>query len=468
MSGVDYHMNMNIDALRVEWLARELKKLEEKRRYPHFDPIIGVDDEQKRLLFDPDAVKRHSFLPLIKSIKEERRRKFDEQTGERALSLKERPICYAAHIDSLIYSWYAYQINDLYGQMLGRLGISGSVLAYRALDKSTPDHVREVGEFIMKKGDCVALCYDVSDFFGTVPRDAIRENLLRALSLPATKAGGRLPDDHFRVLRAVTGSRTVEIETLRKMFPKGKIPVSNGRYLPKSSFLEFVLAKHRALKKTDGKDLLMESDPVRGIPQGLPISGVLANLAMLDFDIEMAALAAAHGGMYRRYSDDILLVVDLGATATIEDAVQTSLDRLGLTPNDKKREVRTFRRVAVDALSCENEDGKNSRLQYLGLEFDGRWFFIRSQSVSRFHRNLKRTIGRASAKLRGRGGKVLRHRDLYRRFTSLGAKEGSRNFLTYAKQAHRILSPHSRINRQLSDGRIQQIIKRSVRKRMTA
>jgi hypothetical protein len=148
--------------------------------------------------------------------------------------------------------------------------------------------------------------------------------------------------------------------------------------------------------------------------------------------------------------------------------MRAALKRLGLTPNDKKREVRTFRLSADGMLSCENEGGKNSRLQYLGLEFDGRWFFLRSQSVSRFHRKLKRAVGLESYKLRGKGGKVLRHRDLYRRFTSLGSKEGSRNFLTYAKQAHRTLSPHSRINRQLSDGQIQQIIKRSVRKRMTA
>lgn len=461
-------MTKNIDALREEWLVRELKKLEEKRRYPHFDPIVGVDDERARLLFDPDAVKRHSFLPLIKSIKEERRRKLDEATGKRMFSSKNRPICYAAHIDSLVYSWYAYRLNDLYGQTLDSLGISGSVLAYRALDKSTPDHVREVGEFIMRKGGCVALCYDVSDFFGTVPRDALKDNMLRVLSLPAAKDGGRLPDDFFAVFRAVTESRTVEIETLRKMFPNGKIPASNGRYLPKSSLLDFVLRKHRLLKAAGGKGLLMKSDPVRGIPQGLPISGVLANISMLGFDIEMAALAAANGGIYRRYSDDILLVVNSAAGAAVESAVKAGLTRLGLTPNDKKREERTFKRDADDHLICENEDGKNSRLQYLGLEFDGRWFYLRSQSVSRFHRNLKRTIGKASAKLRGKGGRVLRLRDFYRRFTSLGAKEGSRNFLTYAKLAHRILSPYSRINRQMSDGRIQQVIKGSVRKRMSA
>ena len=45
------------------------------------------------------------------------------------------------------------------------------------------------------------------------------------------------------------------------------------------------------------------------IPQGTPISALAANIAMIDFDIEMVREINALGGSYRRYSDDILVVV---------------------------------------------------------------------------------------------------------------------------------------------------------------
>ena len=48
-----------------------------------------------------------------------------------------------------------------------------------------------------------------------------------------------------------------------------------------------------------------------GIPQGSPISAVLANIYMLDFDYEINKYLESIGGIYRRYSDDMVAICPL-------------------------------------------------------------------------------------------------------------------------------------------------------------
>lgn len=46
-----------------------------------------------------------------------------------------------------------------------------------------------------------------------------------------------------------------------------------------------------------------------GIPQGTAVSAVLANVYMIDFDEWLAKLCEKEGGLYRRYSDDFIIVL---------------------------------------------------------------------------------------------------------------------------------------------------------------
>ncbi|MFK5281447.1 hypothetical protein ACI3PL_17985, partial [Lacticaseibacillus paracasei] len=46
-----------------------------------------------------------------------------------------------------------------------------------------------------------------------------------------------------------------------------------------------------------------------GIPQGTSMSAVLANVYMIPFDHAMKTLAQSYGGIYRRYSDDFVLLI---------------------------------------------------------------------------------------------------------------------------------------------------------------
>ena len=48
-----------------------------------------------------------------------------------------------------------------------------------------------------------------------------------------------------------------------------------------------------------------------GIPQGSSISAVYANVYMIEFDQKINDYVTSVGGMYRRYCDDIVIVVPM-------------------------------------------------------------------------------------------------------------------------------------------------------------
>ncbi|WP_257983354.1 reverse transcriptase domain-containing protein, partial [Vibrio parahaemolyticus] len=47
----------------------------------------------------------------------------------------------------------------------------------------------------------------------------------------------------------------------------------------------------------------------QGIPQGSPMSGLLSNIYMIDFDIKLKNYAESLNGKYYRYCDDLLCIL---------------------------------------------------------------------------------------------------------------------------------------------------------------
>lgn len=48
---------------------------------------------------------------------------------------------------------------------------------------------------------------------------------------------------------------------------------------------------------------------IYGIPQGTAISAVFANVYAIEFDIAIKQISDKYNGIYRRYSDDFVLVI---------------------------------------------------------------------------------------------------------------------------------------------------------------
>jgi len=241
-----------------------------------------------------------------------------------------------------------------------------------------------------------------------------------------------LPSDHYAVFKACTRDTAIAVPKLRDLFG-GEIKRRAGKAgraicNPKefrSHVKPHLRSRHDLVWEVKGKPApaYLKGQPA-GIPQGLPISAVLANLYMYDADQRIQQSIRKLGGTYRRYSDDILLIVPNGRGAEAESVVRIGLGKIRLQVNSAKtvrcrflRKEGTLRSFSVD----ENYIVQSpSSASYLGLTFDGRNMRVRDSTTARFMIKANRAIDRARIAAAARGESRLKKRQLYARLTSLG------------------------------------------------
>lgn len=62
-----------------------------------------------------------------------------------------------------------------------------------------------------------------------------------------------------------------------------------------------------------------------GIPQGSSMSALLSNIYMIPFDLKIKKLAEEVGGMYRRYSDDIIFVCSKDHRNEVQEKIKSAI-----------------------------------------------------------------------------------------------------------------------------------------------
>ncbi|MCJ8288377.1 MAG: hypothetical protein HRT58_21865 [Crocinitomicaceae bacterium] len=424
-----------------KWVEKEkrLAKLS-KRRYLHFDKRIWFERNIKffKKYFASKGVVTHSFYPFIKSdIITPRYKKTGEfDSNNKAIRKREdkvRPIVYASHFDSYIYSYYSTVLTYKYKKLLNKHSLNDCVLAYLDTGKSNIDHAHESFEFIKNKGQCTALAFDISGFF-----DGLDHEILKNLWSVTIGKGGRLPADHFAVYKSLTDYHFVKKETIYSSFPnlevKQKKRESIDRLCTPKDFREIIrrnghIERNSFTNQLEGSSRFGNSC---GIPQGTPISACLSNIYMMNFDRTLDKLLKERNGLYRRYCDDILVVCDTEEAEEIKKFVLSEILKYELVINESKTEVTVFENTSNGLVGFARK-GKEKNLQYLGFEFNGRNTYIRSSSMSRYYKrmtarireNLKAAYGKNSI-----GNNVFRKK-LYNRYTS----KGERNFISYARRA---------------------------------
>jgi hypothetical protein len=481
-----------------------------KTRYPHIGRPLYESDRNWvfRYVQNPNKIEQHSFLPFLHATLYQHKYKkvYDpftdelQNNGDRKHTTKARDIYYATHLDANIYRYYAQILNEKYNSSLQARGLNRVVTAYRKIidpkfkkGMSNIDFAEEIFNFIRKSDieDLVAVTFDIKSFFDNLDHKILKEVWKRVLKV------SKIPNDHYKIFKNITQFSYINTEDIFNEFknelivvsPSGAITkkkVNKQKYLKNNNVIAFC-EKSQFKEKVRQKGLIKSNKYIksengitvrgRGIPQGSPISAVLANMYLFDFDLVINEEVKEVGGLYRRYSDDIVIVCDKSSHEYLKYLIQHNIRKLKLEIQDSKTQSFIFTRNFDSQRTCNKltDSGKLSnrkRFQYLGFEFDGQNTYLKSSSLAKFYRRMKKSIRRGAfyteySKYSQGHGKVFRTR-LYNRFSYLGAKRKLKwqiksrnpikyervkvhdwgNYLSYAKKAH-FRMKNSKIKHQL-------------------
>ena len=425
------------------------------KRYLHFDRVCSYHNVRSRVE-DPKWVAQHGFFPFIYFEKTFDRfigyDYIDPETKAKMIKTKKRPIMYASHIDSFIYSFYSDIFNDKYNQWSKEHNIDSCATAYRnnKRGKSNIHYAAEVIQFIVNSPGCYIMVGDYHDFFGSLNHGYLKFRLKEVLQKQD------LDKDEYAVLKSVMKYAYVDKKGLEKYLrmhgtniEKLKVYFTTGK--------EFRLFKDQAkilglLRKND------ENDEKIGIPQGSAISAVLANVYMIKIDEEINRVVRKYNGMYRRYSDDFIVLipqddkVDLTIFNLVKNEIKKIIDKGELTLQEQKTKTLVFQ----DSTIRDVETNKLVSLDYLGFCFDGIDVKVRQKSIYKFYRNAYTLIKKAWKKTREKHcSRLMYRRKIYRLYTYLGKKPHKikrkntvyyGNFLSYIERAQKVFQKIDKIN----------------------
>jgi hypothetical protein len=462
------------------------------KRYTHF----SAQFEPKHIPFireyvsKPENIVKHRFHPFIHyTIRTNRfRRTKDSITGKknkfRIHDKKTREICYADHLDTQVFAYYANLLNQkLEEEYSKNVHLYDSVIAYRTIpfdknrNKCNIDFANEVFQFIANStsDNLTVLCFDIKSFFDTLDHKILKKLWCGILGQFFLK------EDHYQVFRAITKFTYVELGDLIDEF--SEFNIKNILHLRKKDIGSFCKSGEEFRKRVKAKGLInynkydYKNNKPRffGIPQGSPISAVLSNLYMLNFDQEMAKKATDINGFYRRYSDDILFICPNSDVSTIRQFVYSFVkNKLKLEIQEQKTQEVVFNKINNQWLcnTIENEQNLPSPLSYLGFDFDGSIVRVRQKGLSLYYRNMKRLIRRKARYARSAQKHNMRYpmdkknawiyrRRIYKSKSHLGSKRktiGEKvfwgNYISYIKTASKIMEQPSLLRQVRNHWRI--------------
>jgi hypothetical protein len=434
--------------------------LKGKRRYLHFDNKIGFSTKIlrhreefleifnrkfKKDFQSPEELSK-SYYPFIKLKISIPRYKWDDKLKKKVTIPKERPICYASHFDALRYAWYSTVLDYCYEETLKHEDFNESILAYRKFDNklSNIDFAFKAFDEIAVRKSCVALAFDVSKFFETINHQVLYANWMEVVKVIYGPLS-QLPEQHYMLYKNITKFQFINKNTVDDIFAfKSLHETTRTRICEPNEFRTYIADSK--LLETNEYFVKYKDRESGGIPQGSPISAVLANISMVEFDKVIYSFMKSIEGCYYRYSDDLLFICDLKHETLVEQKVVELIALVGLKVNASKIEKVRFTESVSGNIIASDETGQLKKLQYLGFEYDGKNIYIRSSSLakyhSRLHRVINRTVNMAYGK-KGQGKNVFKKK-LLKRFT----KNGKQNFIYYAKRAGEIKSKSGSIQNQ--------------------
>lgn len=429
--------------------------------YLHLTRNINISKHHNEInakLKNKNFIAKYAFYPLIHTaIKERKYKKIDIQkhsivnskirahkhkdklTGEIKKTIKSRPLHYSTHFDAIIYGYYAHLLQSKYEERISKItNLSECITAYRKIKinpnlednikgngKSTIHFAKEIFSEISKRSlyeDVSVLAFDIKSFFSSLDHQKLKEIWEDIMEF---KTGMDKFPDHQNVFKATTKFNYVLLDDLRLKKNKGKKAGYDEKKLAHirktKGFKSFFESNKDFRESIKSKQLRVFANPFKkkgsgktiGIPQGLPISAVLANMYLLNFDISILnELVNNHKCYYRRYSDDIIIVCNSEKVDLVEKFITQNMTFSEVQISKDKTEKFDFRFIEYNKLGEKRltslkhtnlEEKKEAPLVYLGFEYRGYNILVKSANIAKFYRRIIKIVKRRA----NRSKKVL-------------------------------------------------------------
>lgn len=334
--------------------------------------------------------------------------------------IKPREICYSSHIDRYIYEYYNYLLNEQYNKYTKLNGINRCAVAYRNnLHQNNITIAKEVFDFIKSGNEYFILISDFSSYFDKIDHKNLKKNLELVLNVD------RLSDDWYKVFKSVTKYSCIDLDDI------AKFKNSSLREVRKSKRIATTTELHEL------KEYLKKNKNNFGIPQGSSISSTLSNVNLIYYDMELNNYATSKNGFYRRYCDDLIIVIPVIHEKELLNKFRfLNSNTPGLEVNADKMQTFYYLNQKI------YHNNERTKIKYLGFEFDGSKIKIKERTVTCFYLKSYRLI-RGINKISERYKRNAYRRQFFQTFTHLGKKKVKKNrgnFLTYVDKCSYIFS----------------------------
>lgn len=428
-----FHICTEVTMTIDEWR----KKYGKCKTYAHFDKRVNVNDVWS-YISNPEKVAHHGFYPFIHFKIE-----FNKYNETKGVIPKSRDICYSAHIDRCIYQYYSFLLNEIYNKRVFIDGINDVAVAYRNnLGKNNIDLSKCAFDFIKQFDSCYIMVGDFTSFFNKLNHKYLKKQLCNLLNT------NTLTDDYYAVFKNITHYSTWDLNDLLEI--NGLKNDKHGRHELNSK--DSVLSL-KQFKDNKNQYIHPNTQPY-GIPQGSPISAVLANVYMLEADKTINDYVCEHGGLYIRYSDDFIIVLPVEEQKFNKHykwikSFLASVEGVILSP--EKTQLFKYSKESIKSCNSMFEeeilDGKNI-LNFLGFSFDGREVTIRDKTISKYYYRMYRKASTISDNgFISPAGNKISCRNLYDKYSVKGAKGEKGNFISYVYRANKVYNGKEPIGR---------------------
>lgn len=403
--------------------AQLLEKHGYNAAYSHFDYRTNLKNKKIRAyVLDPEKISRHGFFPFVNFTKKET--KYSAELPDH-IKYKERQLFYASHLDRCIYQYYSFLINEKYNAYSTEHGLDDVAIAYRNnSDKCNIHCAKEAFDFLKSTTKSLIIINDFTSYFDNLDHQYLTKMLCKLLNVDV------LPADYAAVMKNITKFSWLEWADIIEASGNN---ITTPKLKTKLNSQDRLLDRHQFRK---AQKLIHKNTKTYGIPQGSPISATLANIYLMDFDVELKSLVESHQGTYKRYCDDTIVI--LPYTNEEEKALlKAQYDKILAKYNGiiyikpKKTEIASYDN------GCITTTDNKKFIDYLGFRFCDNQITMRPRSITRYFYRLKRYARRIYNNLNI--PTHISYSDIYKRFSDYYSDDSFGNFISYTKKADRII-----------------------------